>query len=205
MEAYYFWIDTILIAPFRLSGSPIIGYYIGCFSLAMFCVLIGQYTIAAAFLWNRRFIQSDNHNMVAYHNASMKALAVKDKAGYKRCNKAANDAFGKVFFAQIALAASSLWPLPFAVGWLQSRFLHVEFALPVALPVVGKSVGYLFTFLPIYILAFILFGRIKRKLPVLRNVCTLLDQSSKGDDEKMILFSDLSATTQATSKPSLSS
>ena len=212
MEAFYLWIDTVLIVPFKLIGVPILGYYFGCFTLALLCVLLGQFTIAVAYLWNRRFIQADNHSMVSLHNASMKALAAKDKGGYKKCNKAANDAFGKVFFAQIALAASSLWPLPFAMGWMQTRFLHVEFTLPVKLPIVGETVGYLFTFLPIYILVFILFGKVKARLPFFRRISCLLDLQSKKEEEKMIFFSDLAASAQpeprqhlGENKPSLSS
>ena len=205
MEALYLWIDSALIAPFKLSSVPIIGYYLGCFSLALICVLVGQLTIAVAYLWNRRFIQTDNRDMVSLHNASMKALAVKDKGGYKKCNKAANEAFGKVFFSQIALAASSLWPLPFAVGWLQTRFVQVQFALPVKLPYIGDNVGYLFTFLPIYILTFILFGKVKSRLPFFRKVSALLNLRSKDDEEKMILLSDLAASARTENKPSLSS
>jgi hypothetical protein len=191
METIIFRIDSFLISFFRLSDIPILGYYLGSTVLSIFCVVLGQATIAVAFLWNRRFIEQDNRSMVAMHNSSLKALAAKDKSSYKKCNRAANEAFGKVFFSQIALAASSLWPLPFAVGWMQTRFFNVNFPLPVALPYIGSDVGYLFTFLPIYILMFILFGKIKRRLPFFRNIAALLDGYGKDGQEQMISITEL--------------
>jgi hypothetical protein len=203
VEAIFLKIDSMLIAIFRLSDIAILGYYLGSAILSFLCVILGQATIAVAFLWNRRFIEEDNRSMVAMHNSSLKALAVKDKSSYKKCNKAANDAFGKVFFSQIALAASSLWPLPFAVGWMQSRFFGVSFPLPFALPYIGSDVGYLFTFLPMYILVFILFGNIKRKLPFFSKVAAVLDGCGKDDQEKMIRITDLVSLPPSGGKPAL--
>ena len=191
MAQVYYRLDAVLIFFFRLPGVPILGYYLGCTVLALACVIVGQLTLAAAFKINQRFIDRDNHKMVRMHNLSVKALLSKDKQAYRSINKEANDAFGKVFFAQIALAISSLWPVPFAVGWLQTRFLDVRFELPVSLPVVGDHVGFMFTFLPIYILVFILFGKIKSKLPFFRAIAASLDRYEDEDGEKMIRFSDL--------------
>jgi len=103
----------------------------------------------------------------------------------------ANDAFGKVFFSQVALSISSLWPIPFAAGWLQTRFQDVSFPLPVSLPVVGDQVGFMFTFLPIYILVYILFGQIKGRLPFFRTVVKRLEQYEGEGEEKMLRFSEL--------------
>ena len=189
----YHWIDSLLIFFFRLIPVPILGYYLGSALVALICVVLGQITIALAFTWNRRFIDDDNNRMVHMHNLSMRALLAKDKSAYKKINQEANDAFGKVFFAQIALAVSSLWPLPFAIGWMQSRFLDVSFPLPMTLPWIGKSVGYLFTFLPIYILVYILFGKIKRKLPFFHKIAHILDQYEQEGAEKMIRITDLAA------------
>jgi hypothetical protein len=188
----YRWVDAFLIFFFRIGDVPILGYYLGCAVVGLICVILGQVTIAAAFRWNRRFIDGDNHQMIHMHNLSMKALMAKDKAAYKSCNKEANEAFGKVFFSQIALAVSGLWPLPFAVGWMQNRFLNVEFPLPVTLPWIGDHVGFMFTFLPIYILVYICFGKIKRKLPFFRTMAKILDEYDQNEGaEQMIRVSDL--------------
>ena len=185
------WLDAFFIYFFRLLDIPILGYYLGCSVLALVCVVAGQITIAIAFFWNQRFIDRDNEEMVHMHNLSVRALLSKDKRAYTSCNKAANEAFGKVFFSQIALAISSLWPIPFAAGWMQTRFQDVAFPLPVALPVIGDHVGFMFTFLPIYILVYILFGQIKGHLPFFRTIVKRLEMYDVEGKEKMIRFSDL--------------
>jgi len=187
------WVDAFLIFFFRIGPIPILGYYLGCAVLGLACVSLGQLTIALAFHINQRFIDHDNQEMVRMHNSSVRALLAKNKAAYKSCNKAANEAFGKVFFTQIALSVSGLWPLPFAMGWLQTRFLNVQFPLPFTLPWIGDNVGFLFTFLPIYILMFILFGNIKRKLPLFRTLACSLDRYDEEKCEQLIRFSDLVA------------
>ena len=190
-------LDSALIFFFRLPDIAILGYYLGCFILSVICVVLGQITIAVAFFWNQKFIDRDNREMVRMHNLSVRALMLKDKQAYKKCNKVANDAFGKVFFSQIALSISSLWPVPFAAGWLQTRFQDVAFELPVSLPWIGDQVGYLFTFLPIYILAYILFGWIKGHLPYFRTVVKRLEKYDTEGEEKMLRMSDLARTAQS--------
>jgi hypothetical protein len=184
-------IDSVLIFFFRLPDFPILGYYLGCFILSGICVVSGQITIAIAFFWNQKFIDRDNQEMVHMHNMSVRALMFKDKKAYQNINKAANEAFGKVFFSQIALSISSLWPVPFAAGWLQPRFQDVAFPLPFSLPWIGDHVGFMFTFLPIYILVYILFGRIKGHLPYFRTVVKRLEKYDTEGDEKMVRMSDL--------------
>lgn len=195
--SFFQYIDPALIFFFRIGSLPILGYYLGCAVLGLICVVLGQLTIALAFRMNQRFIDRDNREMVRMHNSSVKALMVRDKAAYKNCNKAANDAFGKVFFSQIALSVSGLWPLPFAMGWMQSRFLDVQFPLPFTLPVIGDQVGFMFTFLPIYVLMFILFNKIKRRLPFFRSLARTLDRYDQEEAEKMIPFSDIAAQPMA--------
>jgi hypothetical protein len=186
------WFDSAAIFFFRLPEIPILGYYLGCAVLSLVCVVMGQITIAIAFFWNKKFIDADNQEMVRMHNLSVRALLYKDKQAYKSCNKVANDAFGKVFFSQIALSISALWPVAFAAGWMQTRFQDVTFNLPIALPVVGDHVGFMFTFLPIYILVYILFGQVKGRLPFFRTIVKRLEQYDAEGAEKMLSISELS-------------
>ena len=195
----FLWIDRFLVFFYRLVDNPILGYYIGTGTLCLLCVIIGQLTLAASFLWNRRSIDHDNQEMVHMHNLSVKALLAKDKKTYKLCNKVANDAFGKVFFSQIAMSISSLWPVPFALAWMQTRFSEVAFELPVRLPLVGEKVGFLFTAIPIYILMYILFGKIKSKLPFFSSMARILAEYDKKDGDAMIRLSDL--TPKSTNSP----
>ncbi len=187
----YFWTDRFLIFFYRLVDSSILGYYFGTGVLCLFCVVIGQLTLATTFLWNRRTIDRDNQEMVHMHNLSVKALIVKDKKAYKLCNKEANEAFGKVFFSQIAMSISSLWPVPFALAWMQTRFSEVAFELPLRLPLVGESVGYLFTAIPIYILMYILFGKVKSKLPFFRYMARILAEYDTNEGDRMVRLPEL--------------
>lgn len=193
----YNGIDAFLIFFYRLVEQPILGYYIGTAVLCLICVVLGQLTLGTVFLWNRRMIDRDNQEMVRMHNLSIKALLLKDKKAYKSCNKAANDAFGKVFFSQIAMSISSLWPVPFALAWMQDRFGGVTFELPVPMPLLGASVGYLFTAIPIYILMYILFGKLKGKLPFFNRIARILATYDNEEGDRPMRLSDLPAATAA--------
>lgn len=193
METFYDiynGIDGFLISLYRMTDIPILGYYFGTAILSLICVVVGQMTYCWAYRHNHRFFSTDNREMVRMHNLSIKALGAKNKSAYKNCNKQANDAFGKYFFAQVAIGISSLWPVPFALGWMQSRFGAVDFALPISIPGFGSSVGFMFTFFPIYILTYLLFGKIKNKTPYFSSF-EKWRKESHTEAEEMMNFSDL--------------
>ena len=184
------YIDSFLIWFYRIHETPIVGYFVGTSWLALLCVILGQITMYAALGFNKKRINQDSQEMIRMHNLSVYALLAKDKRAYKACNREANDAFGKYFFAQIALGISSLWPIPFALGWMQTRFMNVDFALPLRIPLIGDSVGYTFSFIPTYILIYILFGRLKHHLPFFRNMEKILFSKDE-DAEEMMSLSDI--------------
>jgi hypothetical protein len=192
VHAIYNGIDGFLISFYRMSDIPILGYYFGTTVLSLICVVVGQMTYCWAYRRNYRFFNSDNREMVRMHNLSIKALGAKNKGAYQSCNKQANEAFGKYFFAQVAIGISSLWPLPFALGWMQERFGDVNFSLPVSIPGLGSSVGFTFTFFPIYILTYLLFGKIKRYIPYFSSFDKWY-RKSHTEAEEMMSFADLSA------------
>jgi hypothetical protein len=194
LQAVYLNMDAFLIYFFRMVEQPILGYFMGIGVLSLLCVIVGEFTLSVAFRFNRKGIDQDNREMTRMQNLSLRALLAKDKQSYKAFNREANEAFGKVFFKQIALAAASLWPIPFALGWMQTRFMNIEFLLPCRLPVVGETVGYSFTFIPMYILVYILFGKIKHKLPYFKTMEKML-ASCKEDSDKMMTLSDLTEDT----------
>ena len=189
--AIYNGIDGFLISFYRIIEIPILGYYLGTALLSLICVVIGQMTYCWAYRRNHRFFSSDNREMVRMHNLSIRALGAKNKGAYKNCNKQANDAFGKYFFAQVAIGISSLWPVPFGLGWMQSRFADVDFALPMTLPGFGSSVGYLFTFFPIYVMVYMLFGKIKHQIPFFSSF-ERWRKKTLTEAEEMMSFADLS-------------
>ncbi|MGD9331338.1 MAG: hypothetical protein PVJ53_08500 [Desulfobacterales bacterium] len=181
--------DAILIFFFRLLDNPMLGYLVGIAVLALLCTVIGDLTIALAFRLNGAFFRRDNQELVRMQNKSLLALQARDKASYQACNEVANESFGKVFFSQMALGASSLWPVPFALQWLDGRFADVVFLLPMAF---GErtSVGYAFTFIPMVILMRIVFGRIRTGLPGYRRL-TLAKHVDGPETEAMLRVGDV--------------
>ncbi|MGD9209445.1 MAG: hypothetical protein PVI90_01650 [Desulfobacteraceae bacterium] len=165
MEEFYIWLDKILISFYRFTGIAIIDYLVGTTMLCFMCVVIGQMTYCWVYRRNHHYLFESGKEMMHMHKLSLRALKAKNKAAYSSCNIVANDAFGKHFFAQIATGMATIWPLPFLLAWMQWRFGEVDFILPVTLPLLGNTVGYLFTFFPIYIVAYIIFNRFKRQLP----------------------------------------
>ena len=95
------------------------------------------------------------------------------------------------FFAQIALAAGALWPVPFALAWMHIRFSDVDFALPFHVPYVGDYVGYAFSFIPMYILVRILFVRLKPHLPYFSKISRFLNQNPLDGGERVMTLTDL--------------
>lgn len=116
LETLYHQADAALVFFFRLVENPMLGYLIGIAVLALGCAVIGDLTIALAFRFNGAFFKRDNQELVHMQNKSLLALQAQDKESYQACNQVANDSFGKVFFSQIALGASSLRSLRRAVS-----------------------------------------------------------------------------------------
>jgi hypothetical protein len=107
----------------------------------------------------------------------MQAYKAGDVAGYKGLNKEATDVWGRRFFTMVGYSAGILWPIPFALGWMQSRFAAVEFDLAFPLSLIfGHSVGYIFTFIPIYILCRILFKYMRPHLPYFKGIQNILNE-----------------------------
>ncbi len=185
LDAFYTYIDPLLISVFRLSGNVHVGYALGLIWLAFLVTLLGELTMAGVYLLNRKHFLAQKREMVSHLNLSMKALAAKDKDSYKACNTIANEAFGRNFFSGIALFASSLWPVPFALGWLQFRFATVDFTIPLV-GVVGSA----FVFIPTYIVVRILFSKAKPYLPFFSYMTRLL-RKQEANEEKMLTYMDM--------------
>ena len=154
-------VDSLLIAPYRWPKNPIIGWWLGTVFVAMWCTILGEMTLSFAFWANRSHVKKVSQEMVERHNQSINALKAGNKDAYKAINKLANEAYSKTFFLQLAMASSSLWPVPLALAWMQTRFSGINFPLAFSAPVVGETIKYPFVFIPIYILSRIVFGKIK--------------------------------------------
>jgi hypothetical protein len=157
--------DSILMHFYRLPEDPLVGYFAGTLLLALVCVAVGKWSATLAFRANRENILRDNEEISHFQALSIEAAKAGDKPAYKACNGLANDSFGKKFFSQFAIGAASLWPVFFALGWMQYRFSEVQFDLHIYLPGVGNAVGYFATFLLSYVASRILVGKVEGLRP----------------------------------------
>jgi hypothetical protein len=168
--------DTYLILLYRITPNPLLAYLTGTFLLAFLCVIVGELSVSLAIRFNRRYTDQMTEEMTRKERLSIAAYEAGDKEGYQALNKEATDAWGKRFFTMIAYSAGILWPIPFALGWMQTRFHGIDFPLAWPLSIVfGKTVGYTFTFIPLYILCRILFKYMRPWLPYFRGVQKRLD------------------------------
>lgn len=177
-----FWaaLDQVLIVLYRITGHPVADFFLGTFLLAFVTVVIGEFTISIAYRVNHKHLSVLNRNMNSAKDLSMAALKSGDKDAYKAHNKQANDAFGKVFFNAIALSAACLWPVFFALSWMQLRFMDLRFPLPFT----GYEANYVVVFLVVYILSRILFGMLRPHLPYFRGVQKMLDEQARGGPQQ---------------------
>lgn len=183
MPAFVRLIDPFLIWFYRITGYTLLDFFIGTMVLAFIALVIGEYSISAIFLATRKHINKSSDEAIKYQNMSVDALKSQNKQAYTAANKLANDAFGVNFFQQIALSASFLWPIPFALAWMQYRFLKVDFPIPFT----GFSVNYIAVFVLVYVVAYFLFKRVKYRLPFLRRMKAILDTyATKTKDMKSI-------------------
>ncbi len=196
MHPLYLALDSYLIWFYRVSGYAWLDFFFGTFILAFHALLIGEYTIFLAFLPIRKKIDTVNEEAVRYQNLTMEALKAGDKESYEAANKMANDAFGKAFFLQIALSAARLWPVPFALAWMQHRFLEVE----VPLPFLPYSLGYIGVFILLYVAAYFLFKPIKWRLPLICRMKPILD-AYQTQTREMKSLADLSPSEPEAGKP----
>ena len=163
----YAWVDLLLITPYRVFGNPVAGFYFGTFVLCALCVILGEITFRVASGVNHSHIRGLSDAMTRMHNLSVKALVLRDKENYQACNALANEAFGKYFFNMITLGAAALWPVPFALAWMHTRFGGIELELMFSLPLLGNSVAFPAVMIPMYILCRVIWAGLKRRFPVL--------------------------------------
>ncbi len=150
-------IDPVLIAPYRFFSNPMLGWWAGTFVLACWATLLGELTMAVAYLFNRSAMEKSAERALYYQEQSLKARQAKDEKSYKMINKLANEAYGKSFFLSIAMGMGSLWPVFFAAAWLDKRFGDLVFELP------GWAGGFELSFIAPFIILYIVARIISHK------------------------------------------
>lgn len=186
MNAVYGFFDPFLIWFFRITGYAFVDFLIGTYVLAFIAIVVGEFTISIIYLVNRGTIDKITDEVVRYQNLSVDAIEAGNKTAYLATNKLANDAFGRTFFTQIAMSAGFLWPIPFALGWMQPRFSDVEFRIIFT----DWTVGYAFAFFPLCVLAYLSFKRIKYRIPYFKRIKARLDADASRH-KHMRSFADL--------------
>jgi hypothetical protein len=175
MHPVYLYLDPYLIWCYRLTGSAEVNFLLGTLALAVLCLLVGEFTsLLASFIVRRHFDQVTGEAR-RYQDLSIEALKAGDRPAYEGANKLANEAFGKSFYSQVALSATFVWPIFFALGWMQHRFLEVSFPLPF----IGFSFGYIGVFILLYIAAYFIFKPVKRRMPYYRRIKEFREASAR--------------------------
>ena len=196
MNSIYLALDPVFIAPYRWISDPAIAFWIGSLMLSLWCIFAGELSSIFIYRVNRVYYSKLNEKMVHMHNLSIEAIKLKDKANFKATNKRANEYFGKVFFAQAAFFAVSLWPVPFALGWMQSRFTGIDI---VSVPMLSLdfsklslteittgffssttlTLGYAFVLLSCYIALRYLLYKTRKYIPILCRIEELRERDAE--------------------------
>jgi len=171
MHPFYQILDPCLIWFYRLTGHAGVDFVVGTLVLAGICLVIGEVTVFLTFKFLRRRITEKAEEATKYQDLSVDALKAGNKEAYQAANELAKDAFGHSFFQQATLSAAFLWPIFFALAWMQYRFLDLEFPIPFT----GYSLGYIGAFILLYIPGCILFKKTKRQLQSFRRHKDVLD------------------------------
>ena len=163
-------LDPYLVFLYGLTGIQSLDGLIGTFVLALAVVVIGEFTLSLVFRANRKHLDTLNSKLKKFSDLSQEALRRGDAESYKALNRQANDAYGHVFFNKFGLSAAALWPIFFALDWMQPHFSQTGIAVPFYPP----GVNYVVAFLCCYVLARIVFGRLKRHLPYFKGQQAML-------------------------------
>lgn len=176
MHPFYRVLDPYLIWFFRLTGHAGVDFVIGTLVLAGISLLIGEISVFLAFRFSRQRIGEKTAEAEKYQNLSVDALRAGNKEAYQAADQLAKEAFGHTFFQQAALSAAFLWPVCFALAWMQHRFLEVEFPIPGT----SWSLGFIGVFILLYVAAYLLFKRIKSLLSHCRRTKEVPDSLQDG-------------------------
>jgi hypothetical protein len=175
MPWFFQMIDPYLVWCFRITGHSLADFLLGTLILALLTMIIGEMANFLAFLALRKQLEEVTAKAAKYQDLSVEALMAGDKPSYKAANHLANEAFGKAFFMQVALSAGFLWPVCFALAWMQYRFQELEYPIPFT----GLSLGFIGVFILIFIPVYILFRRVKSRLPFFRRLNTSLENCDR--------------------------
>ncbi len=166
-------IDPFLIYAYRIPADSLLGYWLGTLALAFGALALGMTTMALSGLLNRNLHRRQSAKMIKMHNLSIRAIQEQNKEGYLATNKLANEMYGRVFFNRAALFTASVWPVPFALAWMNERFADVSLNIPL----IDFPFGYVGVFLSCYILLRVAVSFLR--IPVYTKLMESLDKTEE--------------------------
>jgi hypothetical protein len=181
MEMHPLWmlLDPYIIWFYRVTGYAFADFLFGTFVLACIALLVGELTVSVVSLIAGNRIDAATREARHYQDLSGEALSAGNKEAYRAANKLANDAFGRSFFMQAALSAAFLWPVFVAIAWMDQRFSDVGFDLLFT----DYSLSHVGVFIVLYAAAYLIFKRIKLKLPCVEKTTDSSDSYSRRGPE----------------------
>ena len=151
LTTFLIQLDPWFIAPYRWLPDAAAGFVLGTVLLALQCVVLGDLSASLVMLINRKYLRKMQSSMDHHHDLSEEALKRGDKESFKAVNSQAMDAFGHSFSLGAAIFCVSIWPMPFALGWMSTRFFEAPLELSFSLPFLGSTIEYFPAFLLLYI------------------------------------------------------
>jgi hypothetical protein len=164
MHPVFRFFDPVFIWFYRITGEAPVDFVIGTLVLALLALAVGEFTLRLVLLLAKPPLDRAAAEARKYQDLSIAALAAGDRPSYEAANRLANDAFSKTFYMQIAQSGAFLWPVCVVLAWMGYRFGDLVFPLPGGL----VSLGYIGVFILLYIPAYFLFGRVKKRLALSR-------------------------------------
>jgi len=159
MPLWYQVLDTFLIRIYRLTGQVWVDFVIGTLTLVVICLLLGEGTLYLVFHLTGKRLAEKMAEADKYQTLSIEALKAGNREAYEAANKLAKEAFGRSFMHQLTLSGAFLWPVCFALAWMQYRFLEVEFPIPGT----PWSLGFIGVFIIFYLAVYFLVKVVKRR------------------------------------------
>ena len=171
---------------YHIVANPDAGFYVGTFLLALIIAVLGELAVVGLFLANREYFENINEMLLENHAKSVDAHKRGDREAFAMYNKQANEAFGKTLWTQLGLAVGSLWPVFFALAFLQMQFSGLGFSI------FGSAfeLNYLLIFFVEYILARLVLNPVKYLLPGMHRLKQLMSDARQKAHHLQTLLED---------------
>lgn len=170
LTSFLILLDPWFIAPYRWLPIASAGFVLGTVILALQTVLLGDISASLVMYFNKKYLRKMQRSMDHHHHLSEEALKRGDKESFKAVNSQAMDAFGHSFSLGAALFCVSIWPMPFALAWMSTRFFDAPLELSFSLPFLGNTIEYFPAFLLLYICTRMTYSAIMSRVPWYRNL-----------------------------------